>query len=57
MEVASSIKLALKDAVNVRVITLDSAPMEHVFGKDVGNVLKDLANKNGVDVITNANVK
>ena len=57
MEVASSIKLTLKDAVNVRVITLDSVPLQHVFGKEVGNVFMNLAAKNGVDVITDANVK
>ena len=57
MEVASSIKLALKDAVNIRVITLDSVPLQHVFGKEVGSVFLNLAAKNGVQIITNANVK
>ena len=57
MEAASAIKLQLKDAVNVTVIERASTTLEHVLGKNVGKVLEDLATKNGINVITNANVK
>lgn len=56
MEVASAIKLTLKDQVNVTVIDQSSTPLENVVGKDVGGVLAKLAAKNGVNLITSASI-
>ena len=43
MEVASAIKLTLKDQVNVSVIDQAGTPLERVVGKEVGEVLRKLA--------------
>ena len=32
-------------------------PLQHVVGKDIGNVLKGLAAKNGVNVVTASRIK
>lgn len=57
METASAIKAALKDQVNVTVIEGRDVPLSHVLGTELGNVLSQLAAKNGVNVITSANIK
>lgn len=56
MQVASAIKLQFKEAINVSVVDQLSVPLEHVVGKQVGGVLKKLAEKNGVNVISSANI-
>ena len=57
MEVASAVKMALKDAVDVTVLEGQNVPLQHVLGEKVGTVLKDLAQKNGVKVVAGAKVK
>ncbi len=56
MEVASAIKLTLKDQVNVTVVDQASVPLERVVGKDVGAVLRKLAEKHGVKLETSASI-
>jgi hypothetical protein len=43
--------------LNVSVIDQQSVPLEGVVGKDVGQVLKTLAEKNGVNIIASAQIK
>jgi pyruvate/2-oxoglutarate dehydrogenase complex dihydrolipoamide dehydrogenase (E3) component len=56
MEIASAVKLQFKDA-NVTVVEGQKAPLAHVLGTEIGTVLQNLSEKNGVKVITNAKVK
>lgn len=56
MEVASAIKLTLKENINVTVVDSAGSPLERVVGKDIGEVLRKLAEKHGVKVITSASI-
>lgn len=56
MEVASAIKLTLKEKINVTVVDQASVPLELAVGKEVGGILQKLAEKNGVNVITSASI-
>ena len=56
MEIASAVKLQFKDA-NVTVVEGQKAPLSHVLGAEIGTVLQNLSEKNGVKVITNAKVR
>jgi hypothetical protein len=56
MELASTIKLYLKDKINVNVIDQVSVPLELTVGKDVGKVLQKLAEKNGIKFKTSSSI-
>lgn len=43
MELASAIKLQLKENINVNVVDQASVPLEAAVGKEIGEVLKKLA--------------
>lgn len=55
MEIASAIKLTLKDA-NVTVLS-NQIPLARVLGPKVGSVLQKLSEKNGVKVHSEVQVK
>ena len=57
IETASAIKLALKENINVTILEQGKTTLEHVVGKDIGNVIQGLATKNGVNVMTSAKIK
>ena len=39
------------------ILEQGEVPLQHVVGKDIGNVLKGLAAKNGVNVVTASRIK
>jgi hypothetical protein len=43
--------------LNVSVIDQQSVPLEGIVGKDVGQVFKTLAEKNGINIIVSAQIK
>lgn len=57
MEVASAVKTALKEGVNVTVLEGQKVPLQHVLGEQVGVVLKELAEKSGIKVVSGAKVQ
>lgn len=57
LETASAIKASLKDQVNITIIEGQKTVLQHVLGEQVGSVLKKLAEKNGVNIITSAKIQ
>ena len=57
IETASAIKMALKENINVTILEQGETPLQHVVGKDVGQVIQGLAGKNGVKVMTSVRIK
>ena len=55
-ESASSLKLKYKDAMNVHVVSLESVPMERIFGVEVGKMFVAEHEKNGVKMHTSRKV-
>ena len=50
MELASAIKMALKEQVNITILEANQAPLMNVLGDKVGKVLQTLSEKNGIKV-------
>lgn len=57
MEMASAIKLALKDQVNITVLEVADTPLKNILGEKVGKVLQTLSEKNGIKVQTSARIQ
>lgn len=57
MELASAIKMALKDQVNITILEATDAPLKNVLGEKVGRVLQTLSEKNGIKIHTSALIK
>ena len=57
MELASAIKMALKDQVNITILEATDAPLKNVLGEKVGKVLQTLSENNGIKIHTSALIK
>lgn len=56
-EAASSLKLKYKDDLNVHMISSDEFPLQRVFGKEIGALVKSEHEKAGVVLHMNNKVK
>ena len=57
MELASALKMALKDQVNITILEATDTPLKHVLGDKVGKVLQKLSEKNGITIQTSSQIK
>jgi NAD(P)H-nitrite reductase large subunit len=57
MELASALKMALKDQVNITILEANDTPLKHILGDKVGKVLQALSEKNGIKVQTSSVIK
>lgn len=57
MELASAIKAALKENINVTILEQGAVPLETIVGKDVGNVVAQLAKNSGVNLKTSIRIQ
>lgn len=57
MELASALKMALKDQVNITILEATDTPLKQVLGDKVGKVLQTLSEKNGIKVQTSARIQ
>lgn len=57
MELASAIKMALNDQVNVTILEATDTPLKHVLGDKVGKVLQALGEKNGINIQTSTRIR
>ena len=56
MELASALKTALKDQVNITLLEAADVPLKRVLGEKVGKVWQNLSEKNGVTIHTSAKI-
>lgn len=57
MELASALKLALKDQVNITILESNETPLKHILGDRVGRMMQSLSEKNGIKVQTSSKIK
>lgn len=57
MELASALKMALKDQVNITILEANDTPLKHILGHKVGKVMQALSEKNGIKIQTSSVIK